>query len=153
MTKKFSERVSYISDGSRKGAVERRERIAAYVDWLLLPKDVRSPSTKSEYAAQNGMSPSTLNSWELDLFFQKTYMQRRQAAFKVNSLEDVLQSLLEIATDRGNRNAVGAANALLRWAEEAVGISEADRLDLNELTEEEAVTILGQFVHNEAATS
>jgi hypothetical protein len=82
------------------------ERQQKYLDWLTTPKNIREPSSKEKYAAENSVNITTLRRWEKKDVFRRAW--EKQADDIVGSPERT-QSLLDELFSRGMQGDVQAA--------------------------------------------
>ena len=107
--------LTYSSIADKQSPEAKLARMRAYVEWFAAPDDMRSPSTKKEFAEIMGVSVETLRSYEADATFQRMYMERVGKALRVDRLGDVLNALHRKATDHSSPQSVQAAKTLLDW--------------------------------------
>lgn len=103
---------------------ERRERMEAYLEWLLTPSSERVPPSKNKYAAQEGITTQSLRNYARDPWFQAELAKRGRAINKVEKAGDVVDRLFQLATDRsGDVSAsaqVSAAKVFLDYVDRSV---------------------------------
>lgn len=143
------------------GAQAKRERQAAYAEWLVTPEDQREPKTKTEFAKLWDVTTQTLRNDEREPFVQRTISERARAGFRAMNLPRVIESLTKIAVGESyvmakgelvpvsNSASVSAAKTLLDWAEKTSAVRE-DKIDLKGLTEQELIEF-AMRVLNEAS--
>ena len=100
------------------GSSIKRANMELLVEWLLTPREVREPKTKTALAEQLGVTTQTLRNYEKDLFVVKELQRRRRDVFKVEHVGDIVATLVVRATDpdagaSGNQ----AAKILLDWGD------------------------------------
>lgn len=127
----------------KTGSALKRQRMEVYLNWLLTPPSQRVPQLKKELAASMDVQPETLWRYEQERWFQDELMSRRRGLFKVIDVEGVLKTLLTIAIDPGNRQAVSAARTLLEWSEKAIPGGQG--IDLSGLTNEELIALIKEL--------
>jgi len=141
----------------KTGSEDKRERMAAYVEWLLLPPSNREPKTKTALAEQLGVTYNTLNNYDREPYVQRELTERARASFKTVSLTEVLASLRDIATGRAYETthggevrvvsasaAVSAAKTLLDWVERTDNVRTED-LNLKDLTDQQLMDVALQI--------
>ena len=109
-------------------------RQAAYLEWLLLPREQRNPRTKTAVADLLGVTTSTLLSYEKEPDFRGEVQRRLGAIFRVDKLADVFSTLYKIATDTESPRAVSAAKVLVEWSERSM---EQSGIDFSAYSDEE----------------
>jgi DNA-binding XRE family transcriptional regulator len=115
----------------------RLERQAAYMAWLLLPKDERVPQTKKAVAELIGVTVQTLFAYERDPDFQLEVKRRLGNVFRVDRLPKVFEALYTTAMEPENPRQVQAARTLLEW----FGKGTEESTDLSDLTVEDLEAI------------
>jgi hypothetical protein len=115
--------------GTARGDREAKDsRQAAYMAWIIQPKDEREPRTKTEVAKLLGVTVQTLGNYERDPDFAAAVRERLSHHFKVDRLPDLFESLYATATDSTNPRQVTAARTLLEWFGRAAGEQSAGAL-------------------------
>lgn len=130
-----------VPDGNvpRSSREAKQQRQAAYLAWLLLPKDEREPRTKTEMAARLGVTIQALLGYERDPAFADEVRSRLGHAFKVDRLPALFEALYVTATDPDNPRQVTAARTLLEWFGRSQ--AEASNQHLSELTDEQLAAL------------
>lgn len=113
--------------------------MAQFLEWYLTPESARIPRTLQEYADEAAVNVSTLHRYKEDAWFQNQLVAKRRGLFKVAEASKVIDSLVAIATNTLNRQAVAAARTLLEWMEKTK--ETAETIDLGSLTPEELLTL------------
>ena len=121
------------ADLPRSDKRARQERQAVYMAWLLQPKDMRDPATKTAMAERLGVTIQTLLSYERDPEFSQLVRERLAQSFRTDRLPHLFDSLYQTATDPENPRQVQAARTLLEW----FGRTQEVQGELAELTDEE----------------
>lgn len=134
MAEKYAPGESYKTGSSLK-----RERMEAFMEWLLTPEGARKPRTKTRFAESIDVTLQTLANYEKDRWFQREYGKRSRGLFTVVRASKVVDNLFTIATDKEHKNAVTAARLLLEWASK--GEVEASA-DASTLTDDELLQIV-----------
>ncbi len=111
----------------KTGSQGKYDRMEAYLEWLMTPEAERAPKTKKAFAAKLDVTVQTLANYEKDLWFQRELNKRSRGLFKATKMLDVISSMVTIATNPENRNAVSAARLLLDWQDKIV---EHEKIDL-----------------------
>ncbi|KKL86154.1 hypothetical protein LCGC14_1947560 [marine sediment metagenome] len=124
-------------------------RKEAYIEWLLTPTSERVPSTKKEFAAMYEVTTQTLRNYARDPKVQSELVRRGRAINKVERAQDVLDSLYNMATSKGDLEyratpaaAVSAAKVWLDWTDQQV--SEGNDIPLEELSKEELLALVSR---------
>lgn len=144
---------SYIEGESWKtGSSLRKQRQAAYLEWLCTPEQLREPSTKRDFAEMMGVHESTLWRYEQRQDFQKEYMRRRRGLFKVTDAQSVLKAQIQIASDPDHKSSTQAARFLFDWMEKNNDTGSA-QLDLSELDEDELLELLNEYLANKTESN
>lgn len=102
-------------DAPRNDARAKDSRQAAYLAWIIQPKDVREPRTKTAMAELLGVTVQTLGNYERDPDFGAAVRERLSKHFKVDRLPDLFEALYVTAMDPSNARQVTAARTLLEW--------------------------------------
>lgn len=124
----------------KTGSAAKRRRMESYLEWLLTPKDVRDPKTKTEFAAMLDVTIQTLTNYERDAWFKRELWNRARRSLKVTKWAEVVEAMFGIATDPGNRNAVSAARLLKEII--VMDIGESDNVDFDAKSIEELERLL-----------
>lgn len=124
----------------KTGSEAKRQRQAAYIEWLLTPEAERTIRTKQELADEMGVSTQTLRNYAADPFVQSELARRSRSLARVERVQPVLDSLYEQATDPGNPRSVSAAKTLLDWIDKALDHQEAT--DVGSMSDEELYELL-----------
>jgi hypothetical protein len=109
--------LTYDSIADKLSPEARAKRMEMYAEWLALPSEMREPSTKKAVAEKLGVTYDTLKDYEADPRFHRLYTDRLNQEFKVERLGDVLNTLMQQATDPLSTRSVQAARLLLEWME------------------------------------
>lgn len=125
MAKKYAEGETW-----KDGSSLKRERMEAYLEWVLTPEAARKPSTKTEFAASLDVTLQTLANYDKDRWFQSQYTKRSRGLFSVKRAQKVIDNLYSIAIDQEHKNAVTAARLLLEWMEKGQEQAEKSASDL-----------------------
>lgn len=128
----------------KTGSSARAERLEAYLEWMLTPEPLRSPSTKKAFAEALGVSDSTLWRYEQDRYFQREYMRRYRGTLKVADVGDIVKAQVEIAKDTSHRSSTQAARLVLDWVEKHED-KQGPTVDLTELDESELLELVNEF--------
>lgn len=90
-----------------------RER-EEYLEWLMTPKGLRDPKTKTELAEKIGVDRRTLYQWETDPSFQAG-IRSRKASLSAAWYGDLLNTLKDIADNEEGRpsDRISAVRVLL----------------------------------------
>lgn len=109
------------------GSEAKRERQDQYLQWLLTPKGMRKPKTKTALAEQLGVTLQTLHNYDRERSFQRKVANERARVGRVERAEDVLNALYQRAL---NDLEPGPANTAAKiWLEHTF-------TDLAEVTED-----------------
>jgi transcriptional regulator with XRE-family HTH domain len=127
---------------ARSDKQARLERQAAYLAWVLQPREERVPRTKKALAERMGVSTQTLYNYDRDPDFTAEVRRRLGAAFRVDLLPELFRSLYKTATEPENPRQVQAARTLLDWLGRAA--EEGTQGALAELSDEELVKLAGR---------
>lgn len=126
--------------GSQSDA--RRERLEAYLEWLLTPKRERKPTSKAKYADEAGVTTQTLRNYSRDPWLQAEYAKRSRAENKVERSGDVVDRLYQLATDESGavsaQAQVSAAKAFLEHTDKALqdlSVADLEDMSLDQLRE------------------
>lgn len=118
------------------GSQEKRDRMDAYVEWLITPKAERQPSTKKELAERLGVTPQTLRNYDRERWVQQQVLERGRASAKVERALDVVDRLYHRATERTEDITPAAANTaakiFLDWIESQATTTEEDYTNLSD---------------------
>jgi len=125
---------------ARSDKQAKLERQAAYLAWLLLPRDEREPRTKKAFAERLGVAPNTLLNYERDPDFTAEIRRRLGQAFRVDRLPAIFEALYQTAIEPENPRQVQAARALFEWLGRA---SEEGTSDLARYTIEDLERLAG----------
>lgn len=112
----------------------KQMRQAAYIEWLVLPRELRDPPTKRAVADLLGVTTATLLNYEKERSFKDEVQRRLGAAFRVDDLSDVFASLVTQAKDTSNPRSVAAAKVLVEWSERS---SDLEGIDFSQYSDEE----------------
>ena len=123
---------------SRDGAVAR---MAVYVEWLLIPKEMRVPQYKKDLATALGISTNTLIKYDHDPWLRKEYLRKSRVAFTVSRAADVIETLAQRATDATDPQGVAAAKTLLTFMQAQDDKETAEDLDLSTLSGSDLVEL------------
>lgn len=123
------------------GSDDKRERMQAFIEWLLTPSDSRSPNSRAKLAEAMGVVPQTLRNYQKDPWFQRELMRQGRESARVEKLPEILENLYQQAIDPLNPRSVQAAKVFIDHVEKVVP-SEADSADIESMSEEE----LGKLV-------
>lgn len=82
------------------------QRVHDYVAWLVSPEGTRTPTTKTAYAAEHSISPSTLKDWERDDRVKKLI---RDSADKLNMSGERIQQVMNAMWNKAQGGDVQAA--------------------------------------------
>lgn len=121
------------ADTPRSDRRAKVERQAVYMAWLLQPKDMRDPPTKTKMAERLGVTIQTLLSYERDPDFSQLVRERLSQSFRTDRLPHLFDSLYQTATNPDNPRQVQAARTLLEW----FGRTSEVQGELADLTDEE----------------
>lgn len=91
------------------------ERQAAYLAWIVQPREERDPPTKTAMAEALGCTIQTLLAYERDPDFSAAVRDRLGQAFRTEHLPRLFDSLYATAVDSSNPRQVTAARTLLEW--------------------------------------
>lgn len=122
----------------KTGSQQKRDNMAAYVTWLLLPDSEREPRTKTEFADSLGVTLQTLRNYNREAFVQRELGEKARAVAKVDKLPAVIESLYVQASDPENSRSVQAAKALLDWLERTEPSREAP-LEVEGMSDEQLI--------------
>lgn len=123
---------------SRDGAVAR---MAVYVEWLLIPKEMRVPQYKKDLATALGISTNTLIKYDHDPWLRKEYLRKSRVSFTVSRAADVIETLAQRATDPMDPQGVAAAKTLLTFMQAQDEAEDGNDVDLGSMTTEELVAL------------
>ena len=112
-------------------------RQAAYIEWLIRPKEQREPHTKTAVAELLGVTVATLLNYEKEPRFRGEVQRRLGAIFRIDKLSDIFATLFTIATDAESPRAVSAAKVLVEWSERA---TESAGIDFSKYTDSDIET-------------
>lgn len=129
----------------KTGSPEKRERMAAYLEWLLTPAGERKIKTKKKLAESLGITPATLRNYASESGFQREMAQRARETARVDQLPDVLAALYEQATDTQNPRSVSAAKEWLNYLRAAEAASEPE-IDFESLSQDELNQVIAQLL-------
>lgn len=118
---------------------KNREQAIIYRDWLLTPKELRTPRTQRELAEQLGVSDDTLRNWRKEPQFQRDMQRAAREAIRVEKLTDVIDTLYKQATDQDNPRSVAASKLLLDFAQDAAG--EPAPIDFSEMSDDQVAQL------------
>lgn len=108
---------------SMKG--ENEDLSVAYIDWLLMPRELRNPPTQRELAVQLGVTEQTLRNWRKEPVFQRTMTERARGHVKAHALPDIIDALHDTAMNKGPQQ-VAAAKLLIDFMEKGGVTPSAD---------------------------
>lgn len=128
------------------GSEVKQERIDRYVEWLLTPRGLRQPPSKTKLAAELGVTPQTLRNYDKDPLFQKRLVGESRGLARVDKLPDILESLYQQATDILNPRSVAAAKALLDHVEKLAPQSEKEAVDVTQMDTEALANLAVQLL-------
>lgn len=129
----------------KTGSSQTRQSQEEYVEWLVTPKALRKPQTKTALAAELGVTLRTLNLWEKTPFVMKEVSRRTKNQAKVQNAGDVLEALLITAKDTSSARQVSAAKVYLDYIDDSV--EEITAEELADLSNEELAEMLAK-VHD-----
>jgi hypothetical protein len=130
MTKAYDEGESW-----KTGSTPKRQRMEAYLEWVITPSEAREPRLKRELAESLGVTVQTLANYDRDVWFQREVAKRSRGLFKATRATEVISTLVAIATDKEHKNAVTAARLLLEWMDK--GTDEHSEAGFGDLSAEE----------------
>ena len=149
-TETFAEGESF-----KTGSRSKKDRLEAFVDWLLTPENQRVPRTKKAWAEQWGVGSQTVRNDLREPFVQRELASRARALARVDRLPAILDNLTQLATANlsgGDSEAatpaaaqVAAARVLLDWMSKTESLREAD-LDIQDLSDEQLVAAAIRFL-------
>ena len=137
----------------KTGSDRKRERLDAYVDWLLTPESERQPKTKKAFAELWGIGDQTLRNDLREPFVQRELAARARANARVDRLPAILENLYKMAAGLGEGDSgaatpanaqVAAARVLLDWMAKTESVRESD-VDIQALSEEELMSVALQI--------
>lgn len=123
----------------KTGSSQKREGVAAYLEWLLTPEAERTPSSKRQLAEHLGVTTQTLRNWAKDVWLQRELANRGRTLFRVERAADVLESLFNQARDEDNPRSVQAAKVLLDYVDRGTESGPAE--DLQEMSDEDLAQV------------
>lgn len=127
----------------KSGSSQTRESQEVYVEWLVTPKAMREPATKTVLAETLGVTLRTLNLWEKTPFVMKEVSRRTKNQAKVTKASDVLEALYTTATDTESARQVSAAKVFLDYIETSV--EEVTAEELADMKPEELMEMLAEL--------
>lgn len=84
-----------------------------YLNWLLTPPVEREPRTKTEKAAELGVTERTLYNWENSEEFQEA-MRSVKAKWGTRWYGEILGRLMNVVDEGTDKDAISAARVLLQ---------------------------------------
>jgi len=132
----------------KTGSSVKQANMEAYLDWLLVPEAEREPPSKAKFARQLGVTQQTLRNYERERWLQSELDRRARGLFKAAKLQDVVETMYEIATDSSAKNAVSAARLLLEWSSRKTA-DESDGVHLDEMSLEELLELVNRLAEQE----
>jgi hypothetical protein len=114
-----------------------------YLEWLLTPKDERSPSTQEEEAAVLGVSAHTLRRWRKEdgLFREKWEEALRDTHLSPDTQQTLMERLLKIARNGNDRDAIQAIGMYQKIVGQMAPERHVHEFDPSKLTDEELVRL------------
>ena len=111
------------------GSSLKQANMQVFVDWLLVPAELREPRTRQGLADMLGVTTQTLRNYEREPFVSKTLMKARRDAVKVSRVGDIIDTLVRRATD-DEAGAAGntAAKIVLEWVDKQTSDLSAEAL-------------------------
>jgi hypothetical protein len=129
----------------KTGSSLKKERMEAYIEWLITPRAERDPKQKQELAEQLGVTPATLRGYDKEPYVQREVLRRGRGLAKVNRAADVLDALYRRATDPESGSAGNsAAKIWLDWVDRAT--SQSDEVDLEDMDDEQLVEYMQRLL-------
>lgn len=125
----------------KTGSKDKRERMAAYVDWLCAtPEERGAVDSKAKLAKSLDVTDQTLRNYTRDPWFIQEIQKRQRANARVDRLPAVLDTLFAIASDQNHRSAVQAARVYLDWVER-VTEEKIEKIDVEALSSDELIKL------------
>lgn len=130
----------------KTGSEDKRQRMAAYVDWLCTDPDQRGEvDSKAKLAAYLDVTDQTLRNYTRDPWFIQEVQRRQRADARVDRLPHVLDTLFTIASDPTHRSSVQAAKVYLDWVERVTD-EKVEKVDVASLSSDELVKLALQVL-------
>ena len=107
---------------------------AEFIEWYATPESLRDPRTQKELADILGVQPNTITDWKKDPRVLSAVKGLQQKAV-VGSLSDIIESLIEQATDVTNPRSVAASKILVEMADK--GDKATDTVPLGDMSTDE----------------
>lgn len=120
-----------------------------YLEWLLLPDELKIPNTQTEWGKLHGISPNTLTNWKKIPEFDREYKDGIQGLAKS---PERTKKLLDVLYARGVAGDIKSAQLYLQATDQMPKANQNITIkteNAKELTDSELEALIGQYASAE----